>query len=50
MYLCVQAEKLEHYKTKYILTTEQEAVQIAKADTIVLKKQLEREKSTFNEA
>lgn len=46
----MQIERLEHSKTKYILSAEQEKLQLSMAEVGVLRKQLDREKTTFDEA
>ena len=46
----LQKEKLKHTKALLALETEKEKVQMAQTEISVLKKQLEREKATFEKA
>ena len=48
--LILQDEKVEHAKTKCALVTEEEKLQFVSTELQVLRKQLEREKATFERA
>ena len=48
--LILQDEKVEHAKTKCALVTEEEKLQFVNTELQVLRKQLEREKATFERA
>ena len=48
--LILQDEKVEHAKTKCALVSEEEELQFVSTELQVLRKQLEREKATFERA
>ena len=48
--ILIQDEKVEHAKTKCALVKEEEELQFVSTELQVLRKQLEREKATFERA